>query len=158
MFRKMRFVRRAGILLVLLLTLIGPRANATMPGTNGSIAYEAPGGTDGGIDHEIFVNSQFGGTTQLATNDVSDFTPAWSPDGTKIAFARRDGPSGTDEIYVMDAFGQNLVRLTKNSVDDGEPDWSPNGKRLVFSRTTSSGGIDLFAMDAKDRDHNGRGN
>jgi Tol biopolymer transport system component len=49
--------------------------------------------------------------------------PAWSPDGTRIAFTSdRDGNS---EIYVMDADGSNVVRLTRSEAQDFRPAWSP---------------------------------
>ncbi|NIM52761.1 MAG: hypothetical protein GTO22_26535, partial [Gemmatimonadales bacterium] len=47
---------------------------------------------------------------------ADDREPAWSPDGTRIAFAsNRDG---NYEIYVMDADGSNPVRLTDNPAGD----------------------------------------
>jgi Tol biopolymer transport system component len=58
--------------------------------------------------------------------------PAWSPDGTKIAFvSRRDGKS---HVYVMKADGTNVRRVTDSDQDDNRPTWSPDGRRLVFSR------------------------
>ena len=54
-----------------------------------------------------------------------DLAPAWSPDGTKIAFASsRDGSSNL-EIYVMDADGDNQTNLTNNAATDTNPAWSP---------------------------------
>jgi tol-pal system beta propeller repeat protein TolB len=65
--------------------------------------------------------------TQDSTNNHS---PAWSPDGTKIAFvSERDNNS---EIYVMDADGGNQTRLTRNEVYDSSPSWSPDGKQIAF--------------------------
>jgi TolB protein len=58
--------------------------------------------------------------------------PAWSPDGTEIAFAsRRDGKY---HIYVMSADGTRVRRLTSSAKDDNRPGWSPDGVRIVFSR------------------------
>ena len=52
-----------------------------------------------------------------------DGLPAWSPNGTQMAFASdRDG---NFEIYVMDADGSGLTRLTKDPASDGQPGWSP---------------------------------
>ena len=48
--------------------------------------------------------------------------PAWSPDGTKIAFASdRDG---NYEIYVMDADGGNQTNLTNDQRATSIPAWS----------------------------------
>jgi Tol biopolymer transport system component len=50
---------------------------------------------------------------------------AWSPDGTKLAFARRGGG-----IVVADAAGRHQVRLTPRGQ---QPAWSPDGSELLFS-------------------------
>src|SRR5437870_10871671 len=74
-------------------------AHATYPGLNGPIAFA--GNETGNFD--IYrVNPEGSGLTDLTANDpTSDLDPAWSPDGTTIAFTtRRDG---NREIYVMNA-------------------------------------------------------
>jgi Tol biopolymer transport system component len=60
--------------------------------------------------------------------------PAWSPDGTRIAFMSQT-PAGTDnyEIFVMNADGGNLMRLTDSEGPDGWPTWSPDGTQIAFS-------------------------
>jgi Tol biopolymer transport system component len=45
-------------------------------------------------------------------------SPAWSPDGQKIAFQRNE------DVFVMNADGSGQRRLTTNRRLDGEPDWS----------------------------------
>ncbi len=58
--------------------------------------------------------------------------PAWSPDGTRIAFvSRRDGRS---HIYVMRADGTGARRLTDSADGDEGPTWSPDGRRIAFAR------------------------
>jgi Tol biopolymer transport system component len=57
-------------------------------------------------------------------------SPAWSPDGTKIAFAANR--TGNREIYVMDSDGSNQTRLTRNPKDKGSPVWSPDGTKIAF--------------------------
>src|SRR6266404_4466029 len=61
---------------------------------------------------------------------TSNFHPAWSPDGTKIAFAstRDTNP----QIYVMDPNGFNVVRLTHDAAADLPPAWSPDGTKIAF--------------------------
>ena len=83
--------------------------------------------------------------TRLTDNPASDIVPAWSPDGTKIAFAsRRDG---NPEVYVMDADGSNPTRLTDNPTFDGVPAWSPDGTKIAFA-SGRDGNPEVYVMDA----------
>jgi hypothetical protein len=56
--------------------------------------------------------------------------PAFSPDGTKLAFSAADH-SGNNQIWVMDTSGGNRVQIT-NEFNNHMPTWDPRGKRLVF--------------------------
>ncbi|MDE3262169.1 MAG: CehA/McbA family metallohydrolase [Acidobacteriota bacterium] len=72
--------------------------------------------------------------------------PAWSPDGTEIAFAL-DG-----RLWVMPAAGGEAHQLTGRPEDpaatyDFEPDWSPDGRSVVFSRDTD-GNLDIWRVDS----------
>jgi len=58
-------------------------------------------------------------------------SPAWSPDGSKIAFAGA-GAEGYD-LYVMNADGTGLTRLTDHAGDEAAPAWSPDGSRIAFA-------------------------
>jgi len=77
---------------------------------------------------EVYVMNSADGTDQTnltnfgsANHPVSDYHPAFSPDGGKIAFTR------DAEIYVMDADdGANQTNLTNpSSAYDYAPDWGP---------------------------------
>ncbi len=65
-----------------------------------------------------------------------DVTPAWSPDGTQIAFA--SNRAGTDfTLWVMNADGSNVRALTSATstfTADVFPSWSPDGRTLAFQR------------------------
>jgi WD40 repeat protein len=70
--------------------------------------------------------------------------PAWSPDGTRIAFqSTRDG---NEELYVMSADGTGVTRLTNNAVFDGEPAWSPDGTKIAF-QSTRDGNAQIYVMN-----------
>ena len=67
---------------------------------------------------------------------VDPSTPAWSPDGQRIAFAMRPAGAASDEesdIYVMRRDGSGLQRLTDTAGDDSHPHWSADGKRIFFN-------------------------
>ncbi len=101
-------------------------------------------------DYAIYeMNTDGGGQTRLtedANGDASfprglffQIDPAWSPDGSKIAFASRRG--GSFDIYVMSADGTGTRRLTSTRADDVHPTWSPDGEQIAFERNG-----DIFVM------------
>ena len=76
--------------------------------------------------------------------------PAFSPDGSKIAFvSERDG---NPEIYVMDADGSNAQRLTDDPAADADPAWSADGTRIYFDADTD-GNQDVYSMKADGSDY-----
>jgi Tol biopolymer transport system component len=57
--------------------------------------------------------------------------PAWSPDGTRIAFnSFRDN---NNEIYTMSSDGKDVQRLTYTEWAEAEPSWSPDGKQIAYA-------------------------
>jgi Tol biopolymer transport system component len=71
--------------------------------------------------------------------------PAWSPDGTQIAFA--SAREGSFDIYVMDADGSDTRRLTTSDANEQGPTWSPNGDRIAFSRSDDGGHVWVMNAD-----------
>ena len=68
---------------------------------------------------------------QQASPITNGSHPAISPDGHHIAFtSNRDS---TNDIYVMDENGGNVVRLTKSAENEGIAGWSADSRRLVYS-------------------------
>jgi putative hemolysin len=86
----------------------------------------------------------------LRLTDASgdDFAPAWSPDGTQIAFVSdRDQRAGVYDIYIMQANGSGVRRLTADTAIDYEPAWSPDGTSIAF-RSHHDGPADIYIIDA----------
>jgi Tol biopolymer transport system component len=80
---------------------------------------------------EIFViNADGSNLVRLTNRDGFDDDPAWSPDGTKIAFS--SSGFGKWNIFLMNSDGTNIERVTDHYGLDGSPEWSPDGKEIVF--------------------------
>jgi TolB protein len=87
------------------------------------------------------------GSDQHAITDAATFAadPAWSPDGTRIAFAEGAQPS---EIAVMDADGGNVTPLTSDGGVAQQPAWSPDGSTIAFRFSGASGPAEIRSMPA----------
>ena len=74
------------------------------------------------------------GYRRLTESDSTDLYPAWSPDGTRIAFVSDRG-DGYFRVYIMDADGSNVVEAASvGTIWPERPLWSPDGVHLAFRR------------------------
>ena len=107
-----------------------------VPRANGRIAFGSDrSGTGNGPTGLYTINPN--GTGEALFPDPFASTPAWSPDGTRIAFGRRTG-NGTyaDEIRVTNPDGTNSVTVATNVFDTNHRiSWSQNGAKLAFIGT-----------------------
>jgi Tol biopolymer transport system component len=91
--------------------------------------------------------ADMGEPIKLTDHPGADMHPAWSPDGTQIAFESKRDASDWD-IWVMNADGGAPRNLTANEpADDGNPAWSPDGQRIAFS-SNRGGDYDIYVMNA----------
>ena len=73
-------------------------------------------------------------------------TPAFSPDGTLVAFRQSDGGQKTG-IYAAVVGGDRSIQLTSGS-GDCCPTWSPDGREIAFSRYTDNDVFSIFTVPA----------
>jgi TolB protein len=66
----------------------------------------------------------------LTSSDSNDIDPAWSPDGSKIAFV--SSRSGKPQLYIMNADGSNPRQVTDIDRIGGRNSFSPDGQWLSF--------------------------
>lgn len=84
---------------------------------------------------------------RLTSDPADDQSPAWSPDGTRIAFSSRREPFNED-IYVLNLESGAVERLTAELGIDQFPAWSPDGRLIAFeSRRDGNAEVYLMAAD-----------
>jgi Tol biopolymer transport system component len=94
------------------------------------------------------MNADGGSPTRLTENPADDQLPAWSPDGSKIAFQSNRGGGGDHfDIWVMNADGSDQHQLTHTRAGAFAPTWSPAGTKLAL-QSNRSGGTKIFVVNA----------
>ena len=94
--------------------------------------------------HLFVLDLASGKTTQITSGDFDDSEPAWSPDGSRIAFVsnRTDRPDTNynSDIWVVYSDntdkGAQLHQITTNPGPDSSPAWSPDSKRIAHLSET----------------------
>jgi len=72
------------------------------------------------------------------------YEPAFSPDGSQIAFVWNGGKENNFDIYVKLVDGGTPLRITTNPASEGSPAWSPDGHRIAFLRYSTNPGESGF--------------
>jgi Tol biopolymer transport system component len=125
----------------------GDARGARMSPDSRAVAYSAAGVDANGeatLD-QIHVIQADGTADRVLTSEGANFRPAWSPDGTQIAFSgTRDGEP---DLFVMRADGTDVRQLTNDPASDWAPDWSPDGTAIAFN-SNRAGSFDLYRLDA----------
>jgi Tol biopolymer transport system component len=107
--------------------------------------------TDRDGNYEIYSMTADGANLRPITirSNFNDWSPAWSSDGQKIAFASNPLPAYPYDIYTMNADGSGLTRLTNGAgvAQNLNPAWSPDGRELAFVSTRENG-AEIYVMNA----------
>jgi Tol biopolymer transport system component len=120
------------LILSALLALLLPAAfaQASFPGRNGAIAFARSSSARSPSD--IWIQSRSGMQRRLTTSPgVEETSPAFSPDGSLIAYVRREGEDA--DIWLMRSDGTEKRVLVDSAEDDLQPSFFPGGQSLVFT-------------------------
>ena len=115
------------------------------------------GRTAAGGGQQLYVVNRDGTGLRRLTRAGGNAEPAWSPDGTRVAFKRwneadcRRPRHDCARIWVVDADGMHERPLTSRFLRSEEPDWSPDGRSIVFVRWRDNQnpyatGTDVYVM------------
>lgn len=91
------------------------------------------------------------GTARLLSRRNRDNTsPAWSPDGTKIAYSAA-GADGTRQIWIYDCATQKEMPLTEGYGHKENPAWAPDSLHLLFN-SSSPTHSELFLLNLNQKE------
>ncbi|MEO7068391.1 MAG: Tol-Pal system beta propeller repeat protein TolB [Rhodanobacter sp.] len=110
------------------------------------IAYVTAVGLGNNTTYSLIVADSDGFNPQVvARSKESMLSPAWSPDGKKLAYVSFEG--GNSAVYVQDITtgSRQLVESHAKGIN-GSPAWSPDGKKLLVA-LSYVGNLELFSLD-----------
>lgn len=109
------------------------------------IAYVTSQGVGDDMRFGLYIADADGRNSQeILTSDEPILSPAWSPDGTKLAYVSFE--TERPAIYIQDLASSQRVRATSFPGINSAPAWSPDGRRLAMS-LSKDGQPEIYIMD-----------
>lgn len=111
------------------------------------VRNESP--SPGIADSDVFVMNADGTNVVRLTVGQNDYEPAWSPDGTRLAYSFATDPTNAannqgSSIYVLSATGIGAHKVASGNAE--MPQWSPDGTKILFEANRTGSTCDLFTV------------
>ncbi len=110
------------------------------------IAYISTQAGDNGRNRYVLQIADYDGYNPVTifTSDWPLLSPAWSPDGERIAYVSFENQR--PEIYIQEIAGGNRSLTAGPTRLNSAPAWSPDGERLALTRS-ENGNPDIYILD-----------
>lgn len=144
---------------VMRIYLVEPEETRRLPSIDGRISDVAVSPADGGlayvvedskggvVDYRIFyVDPRNGARRQLAHNEGSIYTLAWSPDGSRLAFVAESQPGPLTTLYLISLNSGEVMRLAESENLGSRVFWHENGAQILVN-AYSKGQAVLLSKD-----------
>ncbi|PAU72513.1 Tol-Pal system beta propeller repeat protein TolB [Vreelandella alkaliphila] len=113
------------------------------------IAYVTAQGLGDNMQFGLYVADADGrNSQQVLTSDQPIMSPAWSPDGRKLAYVSFE--TERPAIYIQDVSTGQRIQATSFDGINGAPTWSPDGRKIAMS-LSKDGQPEIYILDINNR-------
>jgi len=102
--------------------------------------------SDRAVSSIWLIDTRTGEEVPIAGEHAAAFSPRWSPDGKRLAFASTDG--GSAQLWVRWMAGGEAVRLTGLPTSPSSIAWSPDGRSIAYTMLVKDEGPKLGSAPA----------
>lgn len=102
--------------------------------------------SDRAVSSIWLIDTQTGEELPVAGGQGAAFSPRWSPDGKRLAYASTDG--GSPQLWVRWMTGGEAVRLTGLPTSPSSIAWSPDGRSIAYTMLVKDDGPKIGAAPA----------
>ena len=133
----------------LLVVRVTVQSQAVPPGDRGDIAFAS----DRAGNYDIYTLDPGTGSVAVAVQTAAnERAPAWSPDGTKLAFVRENASTCTPlscwDLYVRDTVANTTTKLTSFGAGSQlfDTTWSTDGTKIAFTKMDTVAANDVYVV------------